>query len=65
MNTPETERDALRAVMAQAEIYLSAAHAEICKLQSLDPAKNDWPESSSPPNTKRCFATILENFGLK
>ena len=45
-------------VMDQAEVDLKAAHAEICKLQGLDPEKHDWPEWSSPANTLRWFKEI-------
>lgn len=64
MQIPATEREALSSVMAQAEADLKAAHEEICKLQGLDPAAHDWPEWSSPANTKRWFAAIRERFSL-
>jgi hypothetical protein len=65
MITPETEREALKQVMLQAEADLAAAHAEICKLQSLTTGGSlMWPEWSSPANTLRWFAAIREKFDL-
>lgn len=59
-----TEREALSEVMAQAESDLKSAHAEICKLQGLDPAKHDWPEWSPQANSLRWFKAIREKFSL-
>jgi len=42
----------------QFRVDLAAAHAEICKLQGLDPEKHSWPEWSSPANTLRWLAEI-------
>lgn len=41
----------LKTIADQVECDLNAAHAEICKLQGIDPAKHDWPKWSSPANT--------------
>lgn len=48
----------LRSVMDQVESDLKSAHAEICKLQGLDPATHDWPEWSPQATTLRWFATM-------
>lgn len=64
MNIPDTERKALELVMHQAENDLAAAHAEICKLQGLDPATHTWPEWSAPANTLRWFQEIRVKFGI-
>ena len=61
---PTTEREALEAVMRQAEADLAAAHAEICRLQGLDAAQHTWPEWSSPANTLRWFVAIRERFSI-
>lgn len=65
MNIPATERETLANVMRQAESDLAAAHAEICKLQGLDPATHSWPDWSSPANTLRWFADIRQQFGIE
>lgn len=54
----ETALSALHRVMRQAETDLKAAHAEIAKLQGLDPAAVTWPEWSSPANTLRWFVEL-------
>jgi hypothetical protein len=64
MHLPDTEQAALADVMRQAESDLKSAHAEICKLQGLDPAKHDWPAWSSQANTLRWFSAIREKFGI-
>lgn len=64
MHLPDTALDALREVMRQAEVDLSASHAEICKLSGLDPATHDWPVWSSPRHTRAWFAAIREKFGI-
>lgn len=64
MIIPQTEREALDAVMRQTEADLASAHAEICKLQGLDPTKHTWPEWSSPANTLRWFQEIRQKFGF-
>lgn len=61
---PDTERDALDAVMRQAESDLKTAHAEICKLQNLDPEKHDWPAWSPQANTLRWFRDLRDKFNL-
>jgi hypothetical protein len=61
---PDTERHALEAVMRQTESDLASAHAEICKLQGLDPATHSWPEWTPQANTLRWFEAIRERFGL-
>jgi hypothetical protein len=42
-----------RLLCDQAKSDLSLAHAEICKLQGLDPAAHSWPEWSPQANTLR------------
>lgn len=64
MHVPDTQNEALEAVMRQAENDLKAAHAEICKLQGLDPATHRWPEWSSPAHTLLWFNAIRDKFGL-
>lgn len=64
MHVPPTEREALSLVMAQAESDLASAHAEICKLQGLDPAKHRWPDWTPQANSLRWFKAIREKFGL-
>lgn len=61
---PTTVRDALHDVLQQAESDLKSAHAEICRLQGLDPEKHAWPEWSPQANTLRWFKSIRETFGL-
>ena len=58
-------RSALADAMTQAELDLTSAHAEICKLQGLDPDKHDWPAWSAPANTFRWFKILRENFGIE
>jgi len=58
----DNERAVLHAVMHQAESDLKSAHAEICKLQNLDPAKHQWPEWSPQANSLRWFVAIREKF---
>lgn len=64
MIIPQTEREALDAVMRQTEADLASAHAEICRLQGLEPSKHSWPEWSPQANTLRWFAAIRERFSL-
>lgn len=64
MTTPATERETLSEVMRQVEIDLRAAHAEICKLQGLDPARHSWPDWSPQANTLRWFGEIRARFNL-
>lgn len=64
MNIPATEREALVAVMNQAEADLKSAHAEICKLSEIDPLKHDWPDWSPQANSLRWFKAIREKFGI-
>lgn len=59
---PDNERAVLHAVMNQAESDLKSAHAEICKLQNLDPATHQWPEWSPQANSLRWFDAIRERF---
>lgn len=61
---PETERDALEQVMRQAQDDLASAHAEICKLQGIDPVTHRWPDWSPQANTLRWFAAIREKFNI-
>jgi len=58
-------RSALASAMRQAERDLTSAHAEICKLQGLDPDKHDWPAWSAPANTFRWFRSLREKFGIE
>ena len=47
-------REALREARRlcdQVKVDLSSAHAEICKLQKLDPATHSWPEWTPQANT--------------
>lgn len=60
MNIPDDLKETLAQVMVQAEIDLKAAHAEICKLQGIDPTTHQWPEWSSPANTLRWFEAIRQ-----
>jgi streptogramin lyase len=60
----ERLREALERVMRQAESDLHASHAEICRLQGLDPQRHSWPEWSSPANTLRWFDTLRAEFAL-
>lgn len=64
MLVPSTERETLMAVMRQTESDLKSAHAEICKLQKLDPEKHVWPEWSPQANTLRWFVAIRGKFDL-
>lgn len=59
---PDNERLVLHAVMRQAESDLKSAHAEICKLQNLDPAKHTWPAWTPQANSLRWFDAIREKF---
>ena len=65
MIIPSTEREALASVMIQAESDLKSAHAEICKLQNLDPKTHTWPEWSPQANSLRWFAAIRTKFSLE
>lgn len=62
--TSTDPKDLLASVMRQAETDLKAAHAEICKLQGLDPAAHSWPEWSSPANTLRWFEKIRRDLSI-
>lgn len=64
MNVPDTEREALESVMRQTEADLKSAHAEICKLQNLDPDKHDWPDWTPQANTLRWFEAIRSKFNI-
>jgi hypothetical protein len=44
---------AARSFCGQVKVDLASAHAEICKLQGLDPAAYSWPEWSPQANTMR------------
>lgn len=54
----------VRDIMAQAERDLKSAHAEICKLQGLDPATHNWPDWTPQANTLRWFGEIRKRFGI-
>lgn len=56
--------DNFRKVMDQCEKDLASAHAEICKLQGLDPAANSWPEWSPQANTLRWIADLRRQYGF-
>jgi len=62
----EAERDAARAllrdVLHQFESDLKSAHAEICKLQGLDPATHTWPEWSPQANSLRWIDKIRRTY---
>lgn len=45
-------------MIAQHRVDLSSAHAEICKLQGLDPETNTWPDWTPQANTLRWFKRI-------
>ncbi len=47
-----------RQVIAQYRCDLASAHAEICKLQGLDPAIHSWPEWSPQANSLRWLDKI-------
>lgn len=51
----------LHRVMDQCEADFKVVHAEICKLQGIDPATNDWPSWTTIANTKRWFDAIRAN----
>jgi hypothetical protein len=60
----KNERQALIEVMKQTEQDFLSAHAEICKLQGLDPKTHSWPEWSPQANTLRWFKIIREKFNI-
>lgn len=60
----EQLRETLATVMRQSESDLQSAHAEICKLQGIDPQKHTWPQWSPQANSLRWFATLREKFSL-
>lgn len=64
MQIPSDLKEALASVMRQSESDLASAHAEICKLQGLDPATHSWPEWSPQANSLRWFAAIREKFEI-
>ncbi len=45
-------------VCGQYRVDLKSAHAEICKLQGLDPETHHWPDWSPQANTLRWLAVI-------
>lgn len=57
-------KDTLAAVMRQSEMDLKSAHAEVCKLQGIDPEKNNWPEWSPQANTLRWFKELRARFEI-
>lgn len=61
---PPTERETLAEVLRQAESDLKGAHAELCKLQGIDPAVHSWPEWTPQANTLRWFDVIRAKFNL-
>lgn len=58
----DDERSVLHAVMSQAERDLTSAHAEICRLQNIDPAQHTWPDWSPQANSLRWFEAIRQKF---
>jgi hypothetical protein len=52
------------ALMNQVEADLASAHAEICKLQGLNPQTHTWPEWSSPAHTLLWIAEMRKKYGL-
>lgn len=64
MIIPTTERVALRLLMAQYESDLKSAHAEISKLQGIDPKGHTWPEWTPQANTLRWIAEMRRKFGF-
>ena len=64
MNIPDTEREALAAVMRQSESDLKSAHEEICRLAKIDPATHSWPEWSPQANSLRWFEAIRAKFNI-
>lgn len=55
----------LSEVIRQADSDLKSAHAEICKLQNLDPATHDWPDWSPQANSRRWHTAIRSKFGIE
>ena len=60
----DNERAVLHAVMYQADCDLKSAHAEICKLQGLDPAKHTWPAWSPQAHSLSWHEAIRQKFPL-
>jgi hypothetical protein len=48
-----------RRLCDQVPVDLSSAHAEICKLQGLDPAKHSWPDWTPQANTLRWLEKLV------
>ena len=63
-HVPDTPLETLELVMIQAEADLKSAHAEICKMQGIDPEKHDWPEWTPQANSLRWFKAIRAKFLL-
>ena len=57
-------KEALGSVIRQAESDLASAHAEICKLQGLDPKTHTWPEWSPQANSLRWYDKIRKQFEI-
>jgi hypothetical protein len=64
MDQTEKLKETLFTVMAQADSDLASAHAEICKLQNLDPTKHTWPRWTPQANSIRWHSSLREQFGL-
>ena len=64
MQIPDTEREALASLMHQVESDLAGAHAEICKLQDLDPATHSWPDWTPQANTLRWIDAMRSKFDI-
>lgn len=53
LNQAEAALEEARRLCDATKIDLASAHAEICKLQKIDPETHSWPEWTSPANTLR------------
>lgn len=52
----------LELLMRQTEYDLASAHAEICKLQGIDPETNSWPAWSPQANTLHWIKQLRERY---
>lgn len=58
MSNPVKDDDLLKSIIRQYRTDLASAHAEICKLQGLNPATHTWPEWSPQANSLRWLDKI-------
>ena len=58
-------KEALNALITQAENDLKSAHEAICRLQGIDPAKYAWPEWSPQANSLRWYERFRREYGLQ